>query len=180
MIYTLISFVIALILTLIVSPIAEDFIIENTKADEFLAEKYTEYLEDALEKGETAVLGSSAVNKILSEDENIASEGVTRTADDFAEKTISIAIFVAVWIVISLILRLVLGLIKIIEHLPIIKSVNNLLGLLSGTVTGLFVIWLFFSVVTLFHTSEFGIECLNRISESSFLTTLFETNIFVK
>lgn len=185
MIYTLSSFVIGLILAAMLSPMVENCIIEKTQIDEYLVKKYTEVISDAIEEGKTAV-----VEKIidispteLSNDKSIqliSENQIHNAAEELSEETIGIIVFVLVWIIVGIILRIILGVLKIVEILPVVKSVNRILGFLSGALIGLFAIWLFFAIVSLATTTEFGTMCMEDINENKFLTTLYEFNILLK
>lgn len=177
MLYTLCSFVLALLITLILSPIVETFIVDNTKIDEFIHKQYTSYIE---EKGAELADSIYDTSKYINNDVSagIGEAGTASMAQSFTDTTISILTFLIIWILSSIILRIILNIIKVVERIPIIKGVNRTLGFVAGAVTGLFVIWLFFSIITIFATTEFGVYCIDCISESSLLTALYRINIF--
>lgn len=63
--------------------------------------------------------------------------------------------------------------------LPIISSVDRVGGALCGACEALLIIWLFFVVVAIFIDTEFGKIIYTEVSDSPFLTILYDKNIFM-
>ncbi|MCI8327806.1 MAG: CvpA family protein [Lachnospiraceae bacterium] len=86
-----------------------------------------------------------------------------------------IALFIA-WIICIIILHFLKGIVDGISKLPILKSVNHILGAVIGFVEGLLIVWLFFYFIKIMQAIPMGQELLSLIKDSEILTILFENN----
>ena len=87
-----------------------------------------------------------------------------------------IAFFVSL-IVCAIILHLIGGVLDIASELPVIKGINQVLGLGAGLLYGLLLVWLFFYFVAVMQAFPFGQSLLAMIQQSEFLTALYEDNM---
>ncbi len=83
-----------------------------------------------------------------------------------------ILIFVLLWII-SVALDL-------ISKLPVLNQINKTAGLLAGLVHGLVLVWLLFILLTVFGSSELGQKAMTMIGESEFLSVLYDYNYLMK
>ena len=89
-----------------------------------------------------------------------------------------IASFIA--LVLGLILLFVLArVLNIVSKIPVIKEVNHFLGIISGLVLALVLVWLFFYFVTVLCASPFGLMMMDYIRQSVVLTWLYENNMLL-
>ena len=116
-----------------------------------------------VEKGADGLLETSGVYKAMA-------EPLAQLAVD------GIAFFVSL-IVCAIILHLIGGVLDIASELPVIKGINQVLGLGAGLLYGLLLVWLFFYFVAVMQAFPFGQSLLAMIQQSEFLTALYEDNM---
>lgn len=69
---------------------------------------------------------------------------------------------------------------RLISRLPVLHTMNKVLGLAAGGIKALLIIWLAFYLVALLSTSALGIAVVEEIRESQFLTYLYRNNLLLK
>ena len=107
------------------------------------------------------------------------------TFQDYVINFISVIIlnlvsFIAAVILVRILLRVAITALDIISHIPVFNTVNRLAGLLLGLVQGLFWIWVFFLLLSMFSATETGLWLMSMVQESQLLSTLYETNLFMQ
>lgn len=107
------------------------------------------------------------------------------TFQDYVINFISVIIlnlvsFIAAVILVRILLRVAIAALDIISHIPVFNMVNRLAGLLLGLVQGLFWIWVFFLLLSMFSATETGLWLMSMVQESQLLSTLYETNLFMQ
>lgn len=117
-------------------------------------------------------------------DEGYYSLGVTTFQDYLvnfiATVLLNVISFVAAVILVQVLFHLVLGALDILSHIPLIGGVNRLLGLLLGLLQALFFLWLFFLILSMASASEWGLQLLGMVQDSSFLSYLYDSNLFLR
>lgn len=89
-----------------------------------------------------------------------------------------ISFVVTLLLVISFIWLAVMTL-DVIAGLPVIRGVNQLLGLVLGFLQGLIVVWVAFLIITVFSHTEAGKQLMQMIAESPVLEVLYDTNVLL-
>ncbi len=107
------------------------------------------------------------------------------TFQDYVINFISVIIlnlvsFIAAVILVRILLRVAIAALDIISHIPVFNTVNRLAGLLLGLVQGLFWIWVFFLLLSMFSATETGLWLMSMVQGSQLLSTLYETNLFMQ
>lgn len=85
--------------------------------------------------------------------------------------------FIVTFLVVAAGLALLCFVLNIISKLPVLHQINTLAGVAAGALEGLVVVWIFFIVITMFGTTEFGRETLALISENPILSFLYDSNL---
>lgn len=116
-------------------------------------------------------------------DEGYKSLGVS-TFQDYVINYIATVIlnllaFVVSMIVVNILLRIILAALNIISKIPVIRFVNRLLGLALGLVEALFLLWVFFMILSMASGTELGLTLLNMVQRSQYLTLLYDSNLFM-
>lgn len=88
--------------------------------------------------------------------------------------------YVVTFLLAVLVLRFLMMTLDIAASLPILKSVNRILGLVLGAAQGICVVWIVFLVITVFGSTDAGSRLLVLIGQDSVLSFLYNTNIFMK
>lgn len=87
--------------------------------------------------------------------------------------------FILTLIIINMGLFLLSGTLGIISKLPLINGLNKSAGFIIGLVHGLVVIWVLCILLTCFGGTEWGGNIYKLISESSFLTIIYDNNLLL-
>ena len=91
----------------------------------------------------------------------------------FAMKGISFILCLIVAVIIS---RIIYGMISIVEAAPVVGTLNRLLGIIIGSVKGLFIVWTVFAIVAMNAMTQAGMMMSDYIYESPFLKWIYENN----
>ena len=97
-----------------------------------------------------------------------------------ASLILNILAYVVTFFVVWLVIRLILGALAVSRRLPVIGTADRLLGLLLGMIQGILIVWVLFLVLSLFSTTPLGAGLMREISESGFLSALYNYNPFLK
>lgn len=185
-VFSLFSFIIALILTAWISPSINGML----KNNEVFYEKASQKVEDMLfkDQAETTddedIIENLPLPKSIKESlqENKAKQEaniksyITAHVTDIAINALAfvltfVAIFVALW-VISIALN-------IISKLPILNQLNKLAGFLVGGLQGVIIVWILFIVITIFSGTQWGGAASEQIESSMILSFLYDKNFLL-
>lgn len=185
-IFSLFSFIIALMLTTWISPTINGMLKNNETFYETASQKVEDMLfeeqeettdEDDLIQGlplPKSIKKSLQENKAKQE-ANIKSyitEQVTGIVINALAFVLTFAIvFVGLWAV-SIALNL-------ISKLPILNHINKLAGLLVGGLQGVIVVWLIFILLTVFSSSDLGKTAFEQIEDSMILSYIYDKNFIL-
>ena len=97
-----------------------------------------------------------------------------------ANLILTVLSYVVTFLLAVLVLKLLMGALDVLTELPVLKSINRVLGFLLGSIQGLCVVWVLFLVITILGSTDMGSKLLGMISESSLLSFFYDTNIFLK
>ncbi|MDO4298767.1 MAG: CvpA family protein [Lachnospiraceae bacterium] len=97
-----------------------------------------------------------------------------------ASAILNILSFILAIVLVQIILWLVIRTLDLLAHVPGISFVNRLAGGALGLLQGLFVLWLFFLVLSMCSATEPGLKILSMVQESEILTALYNSNLFVQ
>lgn len=107
------------------------------------------------------------------------------TFEDYIVNFIATAIlnvisFIVATILVQIVLRVALMALDILSHIPVIGGLNHLLGLIMGLVQALFLIWIFFLVLSMAAATEVGMQLMSMVQESAMLSFLYNSNLFLQ
>ena len=187
MIFSLISWIVMLAVSLWINPYVSDFIIQNTQIDEeFEAECKVTLSEMVKEAGgeinlnlpeplEKAIFGEENIADVLLENTGVYDE-VAHRITVFAMKGIA---FFTSMIILSIVLIIIYMMIRVVEKAPVISQMNHLLGMALGAVKGLVFLWVVFFIVAMNTTTAIGTTLIPLINESAFLKFMYENNMLI-
>jgi uncharacterized membrane protein required for colicin V production len=117
-------------------------------------------------------------------EEGYAGLGVTNFSDYIisfiATLILNVLSFLAAVIVVQVFLRILIAALGILSHIPLIGGLNRLLGLFLGLLQALFLLWIFFLVLSMISTTEAGLQLMSMVQSSSFLGYLYDSNLFLQ
>ncbi|MCD8075211.1 MAG: CvpA family protein [Lachnospiraceae bacterium] len=88
--------------------------------------------------------------------------------------------FLVTVVLVHLVLRLLVMVLNILAHFPVVGFVNRLAGGALGVLQALFVLWLFFLILTVLQATDAGSVLLSMVEESALLSWLYESNLFLR
>lgn len=195
MVFSLCSMIVALILTMWISPMVNDFMRGNEKFSEGIASRVEKILPYDEEKAnaseevsyiESLPLPQSLKDSLLENNNKevykaLSVDGFKGYVNHYLAGVIINALaFTITFFVILIILWVISLALGIISKLPILKQINKTAGLIAGLVHGLVVVWLFFIVLTVFQSTEIGQKAMEMIGENQFLSIIYNNNFILK
>lgn len=112
--------------------------------------------------------------------DKIKEEATTNLVNKIAD----IAINIMSWIIIYAVVRIILAIVTLvcdgIMSLPLLKTVNNLAGLVLGAIMGLFRIYLILAIVYFISNIVNVSGIVNAIGMSTFVSQMYNNNLLIK
>ncbi len=191
--FGLTSTIVALVLTLLISPQVSGLIINNTSFDQMIGEKTVELLkiENLMGDQDTdleEVIVSGAINlpgnilRFLEKNntpeinDKLEADGLgDYISGSIATMAVNAFVFLIVFLIVSLLLNAVVIVLDILTRLPIVKSMNKLGGFSVGLVIGILIVWVTTMSLS-FIISIQATETLSELIENSIFTKLFYYN----
>lgn len=185
-IFSIFSFIIALILTVWISPTVNGML----KNNETFYEKASQKVEDMLFKDQVETTDENdiieglplpkSIKESLHENKdkqvaNIKSYITTHVTgiviNALAFVLTFVIIFVGLWVV-SIAL-------SIISKLPILNQINKMAGFLVGGLQGVLIVWILFILITVFSSTELGKSAFEQIESNMILGFLYDENLLL-
>ena len=88
--------------------------------------------------------------------------------------------FVVTFVIVAVGMAVLCFLLDVISKLPVLHQINTLAGAAFGALEGLVVLWILFVILTMLGSTEFGQSTLALISESKILSFLYDNNFISK
>ena len=204
-VYSLISWILILVVVTVASPQIENDLKNNTgiyekvveHCEENIREKTLRQLEKEEGKGVTTLtdnellaklmerLPAEAIEKVMGEasdaaDRFMEEQGVYSalaiSAADLIMRGISFLLSLILGVIVSILIQKLLG---FISKLPLIGFADSICGLAAGAISGLILVWVLLFLVALMSTTNFGSTVISYIYENDFLIWLYENNILI-
>jgi len=194
-VFSLCSMIVAIILTIWISPTVNDLMRGNEKFSGYITEKVEKIVQlEAEEKEEEAqdtVISKLPLPQSIKDSlvkNNNPKVYKALSVDTFKEYIsnylagiiIKALAFIVTFFIILVILWAICFALNLISKLPILNSVNKTAGLLAGLVHGLIVVWIFFILLTVFGGTKLGQDALRMIEESQVLGFIYNNNLLLR
>lgn len=194
-VFTLFSTIIALMLTMWISPIISKEVVKNEKIYGYVMDR-VEVIIDFSHVGRTLTEQVEFVDQLplpksirttLLENNN-SEVYVAMAVDSFedyvcgtiANIMINAGVFVLIMLIVTITLAILSEVLNIISKLPIINGINKTAGLLVGLLHGFIIVWVGCIVILVFGTTSIGQYLLALINESEFLGVIYNNNILLQ
>lgn len=198
-IYSMVSWIIILVIVSWAAPRIGDYLIRNTtiyetiqsrcedKIKETAAERTQNQLnQESKELGELGInLPDPVMNKILEKaagaaDGFMEANGIyTEIAGGMAGFVVHGIAFLIALVAASIVVSIISHILGIVSRIPVLKGVNRILGVFAGGVYGFMIVWIAFYVIAICSTSEWGRVLTSYIDQNGFLTYLYKNNLLV-
>ncbi|MBO4815684.1 MAG: CvpA family protein [Clostridia bacterium] len=179
----ILSFIIAVVVSLILYKPVSSIVIRNTSIDENIKNVIVENVElkekeeqDSTEKSN--IIKENLTNKIIAGANNTIEE----VADSFTVKLIEISVILLLYIIARIILKFISALSDLITNLPIIKQANKTGGIIYGFLKGILIVYAILAVVYLIspmiNTNAFGIIDSTILTKEIYNNNILLTIVF--
>ncbi len=155
----------------------EDFVESGTDAVSSKADE-TQWIEELKIPGFLQDMLKENNNSVAYEKMDVESFG-EYISHFMATMILNVVSYIVTFILAVILIKVVVGALGVLAHLPVINSMNRILGALMGFLQSLILIWLFLLAVTLFGSTEWGEYIMRMINDSSLLTALYDANIYI-
>lgn len=191
--FSMVFLILVLVLSGWLSPYVSTALEEHTQITDRIHDACKEMLMDSLESqeqtqggdGQETLLENAGLPQGLldiifpadtQEPEKAAEEIADSTAKLLTELAVDTVVYILSFLAAWIILKLIMSAANAFAELPVIGFVNRICGGLLGVVRALFLIWLFFLVLTVFSGTEWGASCLEAVREEPLLLSLYQNN----
>ena len=183
--FTILSFQIALIIAFVLYKPISNAIIANTQIDETIQNAIMEkVLKNKTEENITPEQANNTsqivIDYINSYTNEIKNTGTEIVAKNLAETTIGIVVFILLLIISRIILYFFKAIFNIIAKIPIIKQVNKLGGIVYGVIKGLLIIYIILAITSLLATMLSDLEICKAINNSFITGYMYNNNLILK
>lgn len=185
-IFSLFSFIVALLLTTWISPTVsgklksnEVFFQKTSQKVELmlsLEEKESTDQDDLIEK---LPLPKSIKESLLESKEKQEANIKSYIVNHVTGIVINALAFILTFVIVFIGLWVISFALNIISKLPILNQINKLAGLLVGALQGLIIVWILFLVLTIFSSSELGKSAFQQIDDSLILSFIYNNNFLL-
>lgn len=182
MIFKILTFFLAIIISFIIYIPVTNFIIKNTKVDDniktFIVEKLSNE-ED--EKVDTEKLNTSLVveNYITSYTYEIKNKGIESVAQELSIIIVRVVVFISIFIVARILLLFVKIFANILTAIPLIKEFNKAGGFIYGVIRGLILVWVILALTSIILPMTNSTVIANGIQNSFITKFLYDYNILL-
>ncbi len=180
--FKIVSFLIAIIISLVLFYPISNFIINNTQIDDKIEQTIvSKFIKEENNEEENNKDNNNIIKAKIEE----AAEEVTENTVMVASKNISRTIInLGVIIILYIITRLVLLIFRSISDkladLPIIKQFNEAGGIIYGIVIGFLLVYIIFAIISLLSTLFNSQDLINYINQSFIGKIIYNNNLILK
>ncbi len=194
-VFSLFSMIIAVVLTVWLSPYVNHFMRNNDKINGGISTGIEKMLpfseEEADDKDQdTLIQGLSLPQSIKNSliENNKAEVYKEMAIDSFKDYVssyltgiiINAMAFSITFVVVLVLLWVICSALDLISKLPLLNQINKTAGLIAGLIHGLVVVWIFFILVTVFGSTEAGQKGLEMIGQDQVLSFIYNNNYLLK
>ncbi len=193
-VFSLVSLLLAVILTIWISPVVKDYLMGNEKIYESISSKVVKMIpfgEEVAQDEQTDAIDGMKLPKSIKDSlikNNTAENYEALATNSFKEYVsnyltgviISAISFIVTFIAILILLWVISIALDLVSKLPFLNSVNKTAGLIAGLAHGLILVWLGFILLTVFGSTELGQKMLEMIGESQILSMIYNNNFLLQ
>lgn len=194
-VFALFSTIIALSLTMWVSPTVSREVQKNEKIMTYVTEKVSKVIKpEKKNRGiseQVNYIGKLPLPKAMKNSliENNNTEVYTAMAvksfqdyisGSIARMIINAGVFLIIMIVVLISMAILCEALDIISKLPLINGLNKTAGLFAGLLQGIVIVWIGCIALTVLSGTKLGEAVFNLINGSTFLSLIYDNNLFLK
>ncbi len=186
--FKIVSFIIAIVITLILYRPVSSFIINNTELAKNIENTITDKLSSAeIEEGKIKEENTDLPNVIV----NYINEGITNAVDstkdvvvgtiakELSKSVINLIVIIAIFIITRLLLLFAKAILEAVSELPVIKQFNEAGGIVYGILRGIILIYVILAIVSLILPIIDKDIVLGIINDTILTKILYNNNIIL-
>lgn len=188
--FSLVSWIIVLVLCNFATPIVTDMLIEKTDIEVVVQTtvdtKINEVINETIETSDLAeleaALPAGLKTALFGENgslQEVVTNGVALDTTALVNGIVGILGFVITVIVLRLAMVVVEAVLNIVAKLPLIGPMDKLLGLACGVGKGIILCWVVLAIVSVLALTGVNTELATYISQSELLTWLQDNNVLL-
>lgn len=186
--FKILSFIIAIVVTLILYRPISNFIINNTEFEKNIENTIVQKLssaeiEDGEIKEENTDLPNVVVNYINKEISNVVDNTkdavVVTVARELSQAIINLIVIIAIFIITRLLLLFAKAILEAVSELPVIKQFNEAGGIIYGILRGIILIYVILTIISLILPMIDKDTVLGIINETILTRILYNNNIIL-
>ncbi len=182
MIFKIMTFFLALIISFVIYIPVTNFVINNTKLDDnisvFIVERFKN---EEKENVETENLNTSQVVEkyITSYTDEIKNTGIESVAKELSIIIVKVLVFVFIFAIARMLLFFVKIFANILTVIPIIKEFNKVGGFAYGVIRGFIIVWTILALTSIILPMTQSVAISNGIEKSFITKLLYDYNILL-
>ncbi len=187
--FKILSFIIAIIITLILYRPISNYIINNTEFAKAIENTIVEKLSSTeIENGKIKEENTNLPNVIV----NHINQQITNTVDatkeaviksvakELAQTAINLIVIIAIYVLTRIILLLAKAILEAVAELPIIKQFNEVGGIIYGILRGIILIYVILAIISLILPMIDKTGILGAINNTILTKILYNNNLILK
>lgn len=188
--FKILSFIIAIVITLILYNPVSSYIINNTQIDENIESIIVEKLgaNTKIEEGEIikqdSDLPSVIVNYINDTIKNTVNESkeaiIKAVSRDLTINIIRIIVIIVLFLLTKIILFFAKAILELVTEIPIIKEFNEIGGIIYGIIRGILFIYIILAILTFILPMLNSEIILKAINDTIITKVLYNNNLILK
>jgi len=183
--FSIVSFAIAIVLTIMLSGPISNYVINNTDIDEKIESVITkntnttetQSIEVALDKDTMENLPETISKYIAT---NLVENTVQSLAKKIATTIVNIVVAIGIYIVVRMVLWILRSILEVIAKLPLIKQFNEIGGLVCGFIKGILIVYIVFAIISLVAPLINQIEFILAINKSILGSFVYNNNLILQ
>ena len=188
-VFSLVSWILVLAICHVATPIITDFLMEETNIQETITQTVSEKINQFISESEVSELEQSIpeeLREILIGENGSLEQALIAGGENVVEASsvvynvISTIVLIVVLIASRILLMAINVVLGIASKLPLIGSVDKLLGIACGAVKGILICWVILTVAYILEFTGTNTEVAALIADSQLLTLLQENNYILK
>lgn len=174
--FSLCTFIIALVISLILYKPVSTLVINSTEIDEKIENTIVDkILPEGLSETDEFELEDSDIYHTLLKD---GKHSIQSIAETFSTKIIETVVLLLIFIIAKIVLRFVTILADLVAKLPLLNTFNHLGGIIFGFLQGCLIILVIFALISLFAPMIDG-SIIKNINDSMIGSKIYEHNILL-
>jgi len=181
-VFKILSFLIALVVTFILYIPVSNFIINNTPIDDNIKNAIIEKFSDkeTVEKKEDNGMPDMVNDYINQNITEVKDAGMEIVAKNISVIMVKLMVWLILFLVIRIALIFVKAIISLVEKIPVIKQFNKAGGTIYGILEGLLIIYIVLAIVSVISPLINNTGVLGAINDSYIGSFMYNHNILLK